>query len=167
MQFDDPFSFEEEGFSGFVGVDELQQTNCAAAPDVPGVYLVYRLLYSRHDFLPESVGGHYKGRNPTVSIAGLQRKWVENSVALYIGKAGSLKGAATLRGRLRQYMSFGQGLPVAHWGGRYIWQLTDSASLRVCWKPIPDKVPREVEYQLIQEFRKQNNGRLPFANLRN
>ena len=64
--------------------------------------------------------------------------------------------------RLRQYMQFGQGKQVGHWGGRYIWQLDDSDELLVCWKVTESSIPREVEKELVRAFEKRYK-KLPFA----
>jgi len=114
------------------------------------------------DFLSESVGGHFKGKNPTVAVGELQSKWVEDALVLNIGKAGP--GKATLRSRLKQYVRFGQGQAVGHHGGRYVWQLAHSNNLLVCWKVTLDDVPRTVEKALIETF-ETAYGKLPFANL--
>jgi hypothetical protein len=152
----------QSGFEGFVTIFALQTSNCDQVPNEPGVYLILRSNTTPPDFLTESIGGHFKGKNPTVAVSKLQSKWVENSLVLNIGKAGG--GKATLRSRLRQYMQFGQGKPVGHHGGRYIWQLSHSTHLLVCWKVTPDDVPRTVEKILIENF-ETVYGRLPFANL--
>ena len=63
-------------------------------------------------------------------------------------------------------MKFGQGKPVAHHGGRYIWQIKDSEELVVCWKSLENgKNPRQLEAEMIHEFKKKY-GKLPFANLK-
>jgi hypothetical protein len=77
---------------------------------------------------------------------------------VYIGKA------ARLRTRLRQYRDHGQGKPVGHWGGRYIWQLSDSGELLVAWK-VTNDAPRLVEKEMLAAF-VDRYGQLPFANLR-
>ncbi len=156
-------SFRDSGFKGFHTVQSLTATNCAEVPDNMGVYLVLN-TNTNVSFLSESIGGHFKGRNPTVTISELQRNWVNESEVVYIGKAGGFKSNATLRKRLRQYMRFGQGVAVGHWGGRYIWQLQNSMNLIVCWKVLTSEEPREIEARLIQEFVSQYGNR-PFANL--
>ena len=74
-----------------------------------------------------------------------------------IGKATSLKK------RISQYIKFGHGANVGHYGGRFIWQLADSKDLIVCWKPSLIN-PRTEESALIQEFIGYY-GERPFANL--
>ena len=100
-----------------------------------------------------------------MSIEILQQNWVNQSNILYIGKAGSLTGSATLYSRLKQYFDFGNGKSVGHYGGRYIWQIKKPYQLKVCWLPTPNHDPREVEKQLIKQFITQF-GQRPFANLK-
>jgi hypothetical protein len=152
------------GFKGFKAVSTLQPSGCCEVPDEPGVYLVLRLSAKRPDFLSESVGGHFKGKDPTVEVGVLKSKWVERAFVLYIGKAGGPGRLATLRSRLRQYTQFGKGIRIGHKGGRYIWQLRDSSDLVICWKRTPNEVPRDVEKGLIREFEVVYK-KLPFANI--
>jgi len=154
------------GFSGFASISYLQESECIDVPIIRGVYLVLYIPNTKPIFLEESVGGHFNGNNPTVSIERLNNKWINNVKVIYIGKAGGENNQATLRSRIGCYMRFGQGTPVGHWGGRFIWQIANSNSLKICWKPTPNENPREIESELILEFKRQNNDRLPFANLR-
>jgi hypothetical protein len=165
MGFDSVAALAADGFTGFVSVSELQRSLCRQVSDEKGVYMVISKSTAAPAFLAESIGGHFKGRNPTVDVEALSRQWVNDVVVLYIGKAGSADGSAMLRSRLKQYMKFGLGKAVGHWGGRSIWQLADSHNLQVCWKPTPDEEPREVESRLIAAF-KQRYGQRPYANLR-
>ena len=89
--------------------------------------------------------------------------WIENTAVLYIGKAGPGR-TATLKSRLQAYIQFGQGRPVGHRGGRYIWQLLHSCDLVVCWKATGSLSPRDVEKELIREFEVRYRE-LPFANI--
>lgn len=94
----------------------------------------------------------------------LAANWVEGAAVVYIGKADWRKrGKHPLRQRLREFADFGAGRPVAHWGGRLIWQLEDSAELLIGWMPTPDESARAVEVRLIEEFR-AIYGKPPFAN---
>lgn len=150
------------GFDGFVTVSALQASKCCEVPSKPGVYLILRPTVVRPAFLEASIGGFFKGKNPTVALVRLESKWVESALVLYIGKAGPR--TATLRSRLWQYVRFGHGQAVGHWGGRYIWQLADSCDLLVCWKITALDYPRTAEKALIENF-ETAYGKLPFANL--
>ncbi|MFO7538979.1 MAG: hypothetical protein R6X32_13120 [Chloroflexota bacterium] len=166
MDFADFNDIINQDFRGFVTVETLQQSACADIPDEPGVYFILWPLSETPTFLPENIGGHFKGKNPTVTIRNLEKKWVNGAKIIYIGKAGSVASKATLSQRLYTYMKFGMGNPVAHWGGRYIWQIKQWRSLQVCWKITEGHEAPILESQLIREFAEQY-GKRPFANLRN
>lgn len=144
---------EKAGFRGFVSLARLEPT---AVPTHGGVYAVIREGDDDPVLLADSVGGHFKGKNPTVERSVLERKWVAGCTVVYIGKATSL------RSRLRQYRDFGCGKPVGHWGGRYIWQLEDCSDLLVAWRS--EVEPRDAERALLADFTARY-GRLPFANI--
>ncbi len=157
--------FAAAGFQGFHTVYELQNGKIGMVPAQAGVYAVLRDPRQDMVFLEENPGGRFKGRNPTVPIETLKQAWVDKADVVYLGKAGSATGGGTLQKRLRQYMDFGNGRPVGHWGGRYIWQLADSRGLRVCWRATEGGAAPQIELQLIQDFTEQY-GKRPFANLR-
>lgn len=98
------------------------------------------------EFLDKSTGGWFKGRDPSVPIDRLKAKWIDEAHVLCIGKADPGRTSARgIRVRLDEYLRFGQGEPVGHWGGRYMWQLVDADQLLVCWKPCahpPDEETR-------------------------
>ena len=96
----------------------------------------------------------------------MNSNWVENSYVIYIGKAGGNDTDSTLRKRIKQYLDFGRGKAVGHYGGRLIWQLKNHKELIIAWKPLTDIDPRIHEKNLIQEFINYH-GKLPFANLKN
>ncbi len=144
-----------EGFAGFVPWDELSLDEVPASP---GVYVVVKGSPDPPEILSRSPAGRFKDRDPTVGHATLEAAWVEGCSVLYIGKA------AWLRTRLRQYRDHGQGRPVGHWGGRYIWQVGGSGGLRVAWRAT-DEDPRRVEQEMLAAFL-ERYGQLPFANLR-
>ena len=162
MNFKEIEEIKREGFKGFKTMRELFKDNTAISK-MQGVYMVLNLSKEK-EFLTVGTGGHFKGKNPNVSIQELENNWVEDAIVVYIGKAGGEGSGATLQSRLGQYLRFGQGKNVGHYGGRLIWQLKNSADLVVCWKELPTENPRAVEAALIQQFVSKFCKR-PFANL--
>jgi hypothetical protein len=161
-------SLRANGFSGFVTIRNLRESKLRCVPGDRGDIGVYIMLRSDQDppvFLKQSTGGRFKGRDPNVSAEDLEANWVHNSPIVYIGKAGAPGKSATLRSRLKQYLDFGAGRAVGHWGGRFLWHLPSSDNLTVCWKRTPDEVPRAVEQRMISDFVSAYGSR-PFANLR-
>jgi len=160
---------KEKGFEGFKTIEELF-SDYSGIPKVKGVYVVLRDDSKEPEFVQKGVGGFLKGKDPNVPIERLKAKWVNKTVVLYIGKAGSASSirpsSQNLQRRLRLYLKFGQGLPVAHYGGRYIWQLKDYKNLIVCWKTLfkSQSDPRGYEKELLDKFF-SSYGKLPFANL--
>ena len=165
MNFNNIDEIKNAGFVGFKKIGELF-IDTSSIPKVKGVYLILNLNEKPVEFLSIGTGGFFKNRNPNVSIEELKVNWIENTIVVYIGKAGKDRSKATLNSRLKQYLSFGQGGNVGHWGGRLIWQLKHSKELVVCWKPLIIDDPRTFEANLIQQF-KNKFSKLPFANLTN
>ncbi len=163
MDFNNNDILIESGFQGFKSVKQLWFDR-SVIPKVKGVYLVINLKYQETEFINPGVGGFFKNRDPNIPITELENNHVEDSQVVYIGKAGSPTGKATLNSRLGQYLRFGQGKNVGHWGGRLIWQLKNYGNLIFCWKPTPNTNPRIIEKQLLNEFITQFGVR-PFANL--
>ena len=137
---------------------DLSRVDSPRASFCPGSLAVGCPFTGLPSFLSVSLGGRFKGKDPTVSSRELCENWVTGTPVVYIGKATSL------RARLRQYRDFGNGKPVGHWGGRYIWQLADAAELLVAWKPTAGE-PRTIEAEMIAAF-VQQFGKRPFANLK-
>ncbi|NMH26249.1 hypothetical protein [Flavobacterium solisilvae] len=155
--------YKKLGFQGFLTIEELQR-NSSVIPKSMGIYYVLNLKRGKQRFLNIGTGGFFKDKNPNVSILELEQNWIENTEIIYIGKAGSLDGSATLQSRLKQYLNFGLGKKVGHWGGRYIWQIENSQELLICWKILDKEEPRKVEKDHIELFKKEY-GKRPFANL--
>jgi hypothetical protein len=150
---------ERAGFVGWRRWAELRDSNYSGVPSGPAVYVIYRPT-GDNSFLDANPGGRFKGRDPSTSLAALRSKWVPGAETVYIGKAD-----VTNR-RLKQFARFGAGEPVAHWGGRYIWQLTRSDDLLVAWHPITWQEPaREYEKRLLAHFMALHDAKRPFANL--
>jgi hypothetical protein len=145
-----------EGFSGFV---PLLTLDTSKVPSTGGVYVVLRESDDPPAYLAVSPAGHFKKKDPTVGVAKLEAKWVHGCAVVYVGKGDNL------RRRLTEYRDFGAGKAVGHYGGRYLWQLSDAASLVVCWRETPGKDPEDVEGDLLTAF-KAAYGKYPFANHR-
>lgn len=165
MDFDNLESIKHEGFTGFLTTYHLHESRGIEIPKEKGVYLILRLNQNPPVYLETNPAGRFKDKDPTVTKEVLLDSWVNETQVIYIGKAGSSNQKATLRSRLLQYMDFGFGKPVGHWGGRYIWQLEDAHELQVCWKPTIDESSEIVETRLICIF-KERYGKRPFANLK-
>jgi len=146
----------QSGFTGFCSVASLRGQGTLGIPRVGGVYVVLR-TGEEPDFRATSSGGRFKGKNPSVAVDALHRKWVDSADVLYIGQSNDL------RRRLLTLVQFGDGRPVGHWGGRYLWQLANSGNLTVAW--LPAVAPRAAEAELLSTFKEEYGGRLPFANL--
>jgi hypothetical protein len=158
MTFNDIDEIKNAGFVGFKKMSELF-LDSSTLPNCNGVYLVLNHDNRKAEFLTTGSGGHFKGKDPNVSLIVLKSNWVENTKVVYIGKATSL------RSRLRQYFSFGQGRNIGHYGGRLIWQIKYSNDLVVCWKALTTD-SRDFEAKLIKQFVAVYGCR-PFANLAN
>jgi len=165
MDFTSIETIKQAGFYGFVTIESLNR-DMSNIPHKKGLYLVLRINQMPCEYLEIGTGGFFKQKNPNVSLLELQRNWVDEACVVYIGKAGKDGGNATLKSRLRQYLKFGQGQNIGHWGGRLIWQLKDVNQLTICWKTLDEDDPRQAEKELIQAFVKQY-GKRPFANLAN
>ncbi len=146
----------DAGYQGFVTIAELRSTGLSGIPACSGTYCVILPEGMTPTFLTSSRGGRFRGKDPTVDQKELQSQWVDGTSILYIGSAGDL------RRRIGQFLRFGEGRPVGHWGGRYIWQVKEAEQLLLAWAPSPD--PLGTEAQTLVEF-EAAYGRLPFANL--
>lgn len=153
---------------GFQGFQPFSALSAAVVPPGPGVYCVVRTITTGEPtFLPRSPAGHFKGKDPTAPVAELKQLWVTGSEVIYIGKAQA--GARRDRGlwsRLKEYRDFGAGRPAPHSGGRRIWQLADRAELLVGWMVTTDIQAPLIERRLLDEFKRDHSGRLPYANMR-
>jgi hypothetical protein len=170
MNFTNLDEIKKAGFTGFKTVKELLADH-SCIDSVKGIYLVLYLHNKPPEFLIVGSGPklYKKKKNPNAPIEELKLNWVENTIVINIGKAGGkndkvIETKATLRSRLKPYMKFGNGKDVAHYGGRYIWQLKNSNDLVICWKKLPEGEPRAEEKKLIAHFKLKYRMR-PFANL--
>jgi hypothetical protein len=151
---------------GFRGFKRFADLDLLEVPREPGVYAVLRGTMGEHQVLETSVGGRFKGKNPSAAPAVLRSRLASGSQTLYLGKADTgTNGTRGLRKRIGEFTRFGRGEAVGHWGGRYIWQLSNSQDLRIAWLPVTDRSAAEVESELLSEYF-HAHAQLPFANLR-
>lgn len=170
IQFDCDF-LERHKFVDYIKYQEykIDPNIIKKIPNEKGVYIVASSTL-QCEFLQTGTGGRFKDKDPNVSRNTLLSNWVMDTNILYIGKAGGIaengtESNSTLRKRLYTYFRFGQGEPVGHWGGRFIWQLKDSDNLMFYWRTCKNENPIDLEHKLIAEFKLQH-GKRPFANLK-
>lgn len=155
----------ETGFQGFHSVSHLQRTRCLEVPVERGVYALVRDTDLPPEFMERSVAGRYRRNDPTVAVDELRAKWVEGAQVLYLAGARGPGVRNLLQQRIKRCIRFGQGRVVAHWGGRYVWQLRDHIALRVAWRcATAAEDPGALEAALLDGFMARHD-RLPFANL--
>ncbi len=147
---------QARGFRGFLPVSGLRGKGIEKVSPEPGVYAVLRFESGKPTFLSRNQGGHFRGQDPTVEAATLERSWVEGTQVLYFGKTNKL------RRRIAQLCHFGAGERVGHWGGRYMWQIADSDKFMIAWLPVSDAIKEH--RTLMEEFRAAF-GSWPFANI--
>ena len=168
-------------FEGFCSVEKLRE-DLSWIPAVQGVYMVVYQGDVMPEFLENGTGGLKRKKdksgklkiiNPNVPVSELKSNWVDGTCVVYIGKAGGVdakgkKSNSKLQKRISDYLDFGSGEPVGHWGGRLIWQIKDSKDLLFCWKAIQEQEgnPVEIEKEFIADFKRQYGGKRPFANLK-
>ena len=151
------------GFRGFLPVSTLKATLVSTnyldtVPRQSGVYLVLNPTPEAPKWLSKSVGGHFKGEDPTVTSIYLEKNWVNGANILYVGET-----QRTLKKRVSELIQFGSGRPIGHKGGRLIWQLENHNDLLICW--LTHNNPVEMKNKILEEF-KSKYSVLPFANLR-
>lgn len=158
-------ALKRAGFTGFVSVEALVvPTERRAIPQENGVYVV---LYHGADppaFTMRSTAGWFKGRDPTLPVVRLDRRWVIGAEVVYIGRATKTR-RTNLRARVRALVRYGTGHRIGHEGGRALWQLPGSTSLMVAWRTAETAQEAILaERELIDDFRRQYKA-LPFANV--
>lgn len=140
-------------YGGTIGELGQEQDN----GDYKGVYIIARPdSFQKIGFEEHSPAGWFKGKDPTVPIATLKDKWVDNANILYIGKHEK-----SVRKRMQQHIDFYNGKPIAAWGGRIISQIINFEDLEVWYLSCEN--PTKMEKALLNEFKTQYK-KLPFAN---
>lgn len=156
----DRSALDAAGYIGWRTWADLRANDLSEVPRQPGCYVVLRPSASDVQFLAVSAAGRFKAKDPSVAFERLTSEWTPGASVVYIGKANEL------RSRLKTYARFGAGEPVAHWGGRLIWQLADADELLVAWRVVAEQADaRNLERRLLERFAHTHDGRRPLANL--
>lgn len=152
------------GFVGFRTLVQLREDSCLSVPADTGAWVVLRDWTAPPKFMPKSTAAVWRRQNPTVSVDELAAKWVEDACVLYIGHADGPGVRDRLQQRIKRFIRFGTGRAVAHWSGRYIWQLSGASALRFAWYPTDKRDSDPLVNRMFKAFH-ESYGKLPFANL--
>ena len=107
------------GFQGFTRISELDLQDVLQRP---GVSAVVWDGAGRPTIAEQSVGGWFKGKDPSVDRFEAASRLIPDNQLTYLGHAASGSGSKPgLRARIKELRDFGLGKPVGHWGGRLIW----------------------------------------------
>lgn len=155
-----PATWDERGLVavGFESAHRIAELDLARVPREAGVYVVLRLQGEvTVAFRAVGSAGRFRDRDPNVDIKQLEAAWVDGTDVLYVGKGDDL------RQRIGLLQRFGAGEPVAHWGGRYVWQLEGAAELCVSWRTTDPAFNVPLRAALIDVFISEHHRR-PFGN---
>lgn len=152
------------GYEGFLTVSQLRDEGAESVPVEPGAWVVLRDGSSAVPrFLPRSSAAPWRGQDPTMTADALGARWVAHAYILYVGVAPGTGVRHLLQQRIKRFLRFGSGRNVAHWGGRFIWQLAGSASLRIAWHVTGAEGAREAADDMLRAFAERHSMQ-PFAN---
>jgi len=145
-----------EGFRTVGRIRELQTSRDRShIPVCCGVYAVIWPTGVPAEFLKENAGRPAATVDPSI----IEQAWVSDSDILYIGST-----IRALRKRIAELIRHGQGRTEKHKGGEWIWQISGiSRALLIAFETSD---PGGLEAQVLETFRGQHGGRLPFANRR-
>jgi hypothetical protein len=150
-------------FEGFNSL-EYYEKHLSEIPLERGVYIILCSKGMQPIFNEKSCAGSFRERKPDVSIKLLMSNWVQGTEVLFIGQAGRKMKSMTLRKKIKRLICYGHGKNVAHFQGRYIWQLVDPFKLLLAWSSFKDNEEIPTNYSLIESFLNLHNSD-PFANL--
>lgn len=152
------------GYEGFLTVSQLRDESAESVPGEPGAWVVLREGSSQVPrFLPRSSAAPWRGQDPTQTADALGARWVANAYILYVGVAPGSGVRHLLQQRIKRFLRFGSGRNVAHWGGRFVWQLAGTASLRIAWRVTDADGARQAADETLKAFADRHSMQ-PFAN---
>lgn len=131
---------------------------------LPGVYAIACPVGYRHSFLSLGDTSRCKNVIRPWPHEKLEAKWVDGVDVLYFGKAQD----QSLEARLRQLIGHSLGLTTKkgpHRGGEIVWQLKGHEAFEVLFLPTDTPIQaEEMEANLISEFCRVDEGKMPFGN---
>jgi len=152
------------GFEGFLSVSQLRDEGAECVPAEAGAWVVLREgSPALPNFQPRSSAAVWRGQDPTQTADELGLRWVPGAYVLYVGLAPGTGVRHLLQQRIKRFLRFGSGRNVAHWGGRRIWQLGGTASLRLAWRATGPGGARQAAQEILDAFA-ERHGVPPFAN---
>ena len=84
LDFNNIGAIEKYGFLGFKKLSDVFNNN-SSIPDIKGIYMILYTDPNTPEFLITGTGGHFKGRNPNISMQALKYNWIEDTI--YINKS--------------------------------------------------------------------------------
>ena len=82
MKFKTKDDLIEFNCNGFKTIKELM-TDKSLIPEEKGIYFVLYFGNKKPEFLEVGTGGKLRGKDPNVSLAELNKAWVEKTIILY------------------------------------------------------------------------------------
>lgn len=155
---------EALGFTGFARTGQLHAERCEPVPDATGVFAIVRDATTAPEFMARSTAPVWRGMDPTRPADELLARWVAGAQVLFVARAAGTGVRGRLHQRIKRLLRFGHGRVVAHWSGRFVWQLRDHSGLRVAWRECASAADAEaLEAMLLERFVSRFGAR-PFAN---
>jgi hypothetical protein len=147
------------GFTGWRTWQELRASGFSEIPRVAGTYVVYRPSAGPPLFIAEGNGRTLQGPLP---------ERPDHDPPGQVGPPAPTPFTWGKSDKLTRTPSSAPGDPkAAHWGRRYIWQLTDADGLLVAWRDLGEnfETARLNEIARLAHFADLHDGRRPFADL--
>ena len=153
-----------DGFVGFSTVKSLRLTRCAESAGPTRCLRRSQAWFCRASVLGARIRGPVQGKGSKRSRFCSPTRLGCHGDGTICWKSRRRKDQGAFKTKDRPADSVRiRSRNVAHWGGRYLWQLADAEDLVLCWKPTPRSDPRSVEKAMISDF-EVTYGRRPYAN---
>ena len=157
------------GFRGSLSIGSLQEATSqirllprmimSKIPNSPGVYVIITPPEFIFSLREEVIRGKHLH---LFAKADMPERWVKDTDIIYIGRAGGSDIIKNLPDRIKLLIRHSLGKTTLHRGGQDIWLLEQDGSFLLYWKGCDD--PKTMERNLLEEFKIQHHGKLPFGN---